>query len=245
MRIERETTSSRTYLIVNADDYGQSQGINDGIARAHREGIVTSASLMVRWPSSMDAARYAHENSDLSLGLHVDLGEWIYRDAEWVSLYTVVDPDNVEEVQRELKAQLEMFRDLAGVEPTHIDSHQHVHRSATLLPLFQAIAAETGAVLRHATERVRYDGRFYAWDRHGESIPGAISVAALVAIIDSLPTGITELGCHPGLGDDTISPYRVERSIETQTLCHAAVREAITRRGAQLVSFHDVARGDT
>jgi len=46
-------------LIVNADDFGQSPGINRGIMEAHERGIVTSVSLMVRWPAAVEAAAYA------------------------------------------------------------------------------------------------------------------------------------------------------------------------------------------
>jgi predicted glycoside hydrolase/deacetylase ChbG (UPF0249 family) len=236
--------TGRPQLIVNADDYGQSFGINEGVARAHREGIVTSASLMVRWPSSTEAARYARENPDLSLGLHVDLGEWVYHQEQWAPLYTVVDTESIPDVERELKLQIEAFRELLRRDPTHIDSHQHVHRSPALLPLFQALAAETRAFLRDGTERIRYDGRFYGWDRHGEAVHGALEVEALVGIIESLAPGVTELGCHPGLGDDMISPYRTERSLETETLCDPRARAAITERGVELVSFHDIAHGE-
>ena len=61
------------YLIVNADDFGQSTGINKGVIQAHEEGIVTSASLMVRWPAAPEAAAYARNRPGLSVGLHVDL----------------------------------------------------------------------------------------------------------------------------------------------------------------------------
>lgn len=231
-------------LIVNADDYGQSHGINEGVARAHRDGIVTSASLMVRWPSSAEAADYARDHPELSLGLHVDLGEWMYREGEWVPLYTVVDTEAVHDVERELKLQVEAFRNLAGRDPTHIDSHQHVHRSQALLPLFHTMAEETGAFLREGTHRVRYDGRFYGWDRHGEVVPGAVEVEALLGIIESLPPGVTELGCHPGLGNDMISPYRSERSVETETLCDPRIRTAVVQQGVTLASFHDIGHGE-
>jgi predicted glycoside hydrolase/deacetylase ChbG (UPF0249 family) len=62
-------------LIVNADDFGLTSGVNAGIARAHEEGILTSASLMVRWPAAAEAAAYAARTPGLSVGLHVDLGE--------------------------------------------------------------------------------------------------------------------------------------------------------------------------
>src|SRR5436190_23980393 len=82
-RSPRATTSSeaphlsamRRAVIVNADDFGQSAGINRGIIEAHERGIVTSASLMVRWPAAPAAAAYACAHRGLSVGLHVDLGE--------------------------------------------------------------------------------------------------------------------------------------------------------------------------
>src|SRR5262245_5377777 len=84
------STVSTKYVIVNADDFGQSHGVNRGIVHAHQYGIVTSASLMVRWPAAPEAVAYAREHQSLSLGLHVDLGEKVFRAGEWVPMYTVV-----------------------------------------------------------------------------------------------------------------------------------------------------------
>ena len=80
---------SRRVLIVNADDFGRSPGVNQGVIRAHEQGIVTSATLMVRWPAAAEAAAYARRSS-LSVGLHLDLGEWEYRDGEWHERYQVL-----------------------------------------------------------------------------------------------------------------------------------------------------------
>ena len=73
-------------LIVNADDFGQSPGVNRGVIRAHERGIVTSVSLMVRWPASTEAAAYGRAHPALSVGLHVDLGEWVCRKGSWQAL---------------------------------------------------------------------------------------------------------------------------------------------------------------
>ena len=62
-------------LIVTADDFSRSPGLCRGIIAANEGGIVTSASLMVRWPAAVGAAAYARERPDLALGLHFDLGE--------------------------------------------------------------------------------------------------------------------------------------------------------------------------
>lgn len=81
---------AKRYLIVNADDFGQSTGVNRGIIKAHEQGIVTSASLMVRWPFAAEAAQYSHRHPEFSLGIHLDFGEWAYREETWVPLYEVV-----------------------------------------------------------------------------------------------------------------------------------------------------------
>jgi predicted glycoside hydrolase/deacetylase ChbG (UPF0249 family) len=73
------------FLIVNADDFGLTSGINRGIIEAHEHGIVTSASLMVRYPAAREAADYAKAHPELSVGLHFEAGEWRYRAGRMVS----------------------------------------------------------------------------------------------------------------------------------------------------------------
>ena len=67
--------TGRRVLIVNADDFGQSPSVNRGIVQAHRTGIVTSASLMVRQKATAEAIELSRACPALSLGLHLDLGE--------------------------------------------------------------------------------------------------------------------------------------------------------------------------
>src|ERR1700688_857547 len=129
-------------LIVNADDFGQSAGTNRGIIEAHEHGIVTSASLMVRWPGAAQAATYAQAHPELSVGLHLDLGEWAYRNGEWVPLYQLVDENDAAAVAREVEAQLATFRRLMGQDPTHFDSHQHSHRQEPARSVVLALAQE-------------------------------------------------------------------------------------------------------
>src|SRR5260370_3831130 len=83
-------SGQKRYLIVNADDFGQSPGVNRGIIEAHERGIVTSASLMVRWPAAAEAAAYARLHPRLSVGLHLDFGEWVCRGGGWARPYQVV-----------------------------------------------------------------------------------------------------------------------------------------------------------
>lgn len=232
---------SQRYLIVNADDFGQSAGINEGVIEAHERGIVTSASLMVRWPAAAAAAAYAHARRDFSLGLHVDLGEWAYRNAMWVPVYHVVETDDPAAVAAEVARQLDTFRRLTGADPTHFDSHQHVHRREPVRAALQTVADRLGVPLRGCIERVRYCGSFYGQSGRGEPYPQGIALERLLETLTNLPAGCTELGCHPGLIDDVDSMYRAERAVEVQMLCDPRVRAALAAGHIQLCSFHTIA----
>src|SRR5688572_225179 len=159
------------HLIVNADDFGRSPGVNRGVIAAHERGIVTSASLMVRWPAAREAVELARQHSRLSLGLHVDLGEWACRNGEWISLYEVAPLDDHMQVAQEIDRQLELFCQLVGRPPTHLDSHQHEHREAGIRPILAGIAERLSVPLRHYGAAVRYCGNFYGQGKLGEPVP--------------------------------------------------------------------------
>ena len=82
---------------------------------------------MVRQHAAAEAIEGARRLHKLSLGLHLDLSEWSYRDGEWRQVYQVVPADNMVAVEAEILRQVELFRHLASRDPTHLDSHQHVH----------------------------------------------------------------------------------------------------------------------
>jgi predicted glycoside hydrolase/deacetylase ChbG (UPF0249 family) len=226
------------YLIVNADDFGQSEGVNRGIIDAHENGIVTSASLMVRWPAAVAAAAYAREHPALSVGLHLDLGEWAQSADGWTPLYEVVDLQDAEAVRREVWQQLDTCRRLLGRDPTHLDSHQHVHRTWQVQPIVQQMAAELSVPLRGFSADVHYCGTFYGQSADGKTVPDALRAETLIRTMAALPAGITEIGCHPGYGDDLQSMYGVERAREVEVLLHPAMKVALQAGRLTLCSYH-------
>lgn len=210
-------------LIVNADDFGLSEAVDRGIVRAHREGVLTSASLMVDRAASTSAAALARAHPRLSLGLHLEL-----------------DADGPERVAAQIERQAERFRELAHTEPTHVDSHHDVHRAPGILPHVLAWSVRWGVPLRGHCG-VTHVGRFYGrWG--GESHPEQIGVEGFLRIVDRwVGSGTTELSCHPGeLDPRLVSSYTVERPIELGTLCDPRVREGLHARGIRLVGFRDV-----
>lgn len=223
------------WLIVNADDFGASPGINLGIARAHDYGIVTSASLMVTMPAAEAAVELAVARPTLSIGLHVDLtGEGTPAPA---------DIDDVGSCRRVIDTQIDRFRSLVGSGPTHLDAHHNVYRLGHLEQLFVDAAGRLGVPLREHGH-VRYFPDFYGqWD-DGDSHPEWINADNLIRMIErEVGVGITELSCHPGYVDQSLdSSYHREREIELGSLCDHSVRRFIESRGISLVNYHDVAR---
>lgn len=200
------------HLIVNADDLGLSPAVNAGIFAAYEQGIVTSASLMVGRPAAVDAAEALAEYSDLAIGLHLE-------------------PENCQ-------TQLERFGELVGRDPTHLDSHKHVHEAEPVKAVAEAIAAELGVPLRN--RKVRYEGGFFGRGPDGEPRPEAISPERLIGLIRALPPGWTEIGCHPAAGPVPSSSYDAERQVELRTLIDPRVKNLLNVSDVRLCSFAQV-----
>ena len=227
--------SEERVLIVNADDLGLSAGVNAGIVEAHERGIVTSASLMVRTLAAAEAAASSREHPGLAVGLHLDVAEWQYEDGEWRATYERCSPEDAAAVETECRAQLGAFRELTGRDPTHLDSHQHTHMSEPVASIAASLAAELEVPLR--ARGIRYEGAFYGQTGKGEPYPAGIVPEHLVELIESLPPGWTELGCHPGIGTGMQSSYASEREQEVRALCDPRVKAAVEREGIVLRSF--------
>jgi predicted glycoside hydrolase/deacetylase ChbG (UPF0249 family) len=226
------------FLIINADDFGHSQGVNRGIIAAHVQGVVSSTSLMVDAPWAITATAEAKQHPSLGVGLHFDVTS---------DHKTPLDLNDVDAVATELQRQYLYFCDLMGRVPTHIDSHHHVHLRDYLKPFFLAWAVEHHLPLR-GLGQIRYDGRFYGqwYDEHWHphSAPEWISVEHLEKLLHTLSDGITELACHPGfVTDDLDSSYRSEREIELTTLLDERILALIRALNIRLVNFADLSNG--
>ena len=246
-------------LIVNADDLGRTVGINDGVLEAHRDGIVTSATLMVCYAAAADAARRLAEAPALGVGLHLQLsGGRPLLSAEQVP--SLVDargdlprrPDGLgtarrEHVERELRAQLERFEELVGRAPTHLDSHHHAHSRTAIFEVVAGLAAARSLPVRRASPEVAaaldargvrttdaFDDRFY---------DEGVDLATLHVALDLLAAGVTELMCHPGRCDHELraaSTYAEARDREVELLCAPSVRARVADLGIELIHFGEL-----
>lgn len=223
-------------LIVNADDFGYTWGVNKGIIEAYKKGIVTSASLMVNGPAAADAAQLAKENPRLGVGLH-----FVFTDEDFKILRTIQKMIGIvfaKRVKKELEAQFERFQKLTGKIPDHIDSHYHLHKLPRIFPYFFEIAQEYKIPLRDAG-KIGYIKRFFGMDEiTGGEMLGRISIESLLKILGELPEETSELMCHPGYTTpDLRGQYLKQREIELRTLIDTQVKDFIKKSGIELITF--------
>jgi chitin disaccharide deacetylase len=220
------------YLIVNADDFGASRGVNSAIVELHQLGVLTSSSLMIDMPAAMHAAHVARASPRLGVGLHVTLTN--------EQSAPLIDFDDAARCLQELEAQITRFTDALGQVPTHIDSHQNIHRDKRLLPIFQDVAARHFLALREHSPAHYFSAFYGQWD--GETHAEQISIEnLLLMLVSEIGEGIVELSCHPGYADpDFDSPYNIEREIELKTLSDGRFMAFIRERAVKLINFRDV-----
>lgn len=232
---ENRTVRATRYMIVNADDFGASAGINRAVRETFEAGVLTSASLMVTQRETKAAAELSHELPGLSVGLHIDLsGEDGGRPP--------VPLDDLSLVEQEMSRQSDHFHQLLDDQPTHLDAHHNLHRDARFRPLFLALADRIGVPLREHSP-VSYFSAFYAqWD--GETHPEQVSVENVRAMLANDITGrITEFSCHPGHCDPHFhSDYDQERELELATLMDPRMPAILAEAEVELVSYHDLDR---
>lgn len=219
------------YLIVNADDFGASAGVNRGILECHTRGVLTSTSVMVTGRAVREAVAMSRDHPALALGLHFDVCGEDERE------FDLEDPAAVRD---EFRRQLDAFHDLLGRPPTHIDSHRHVHREDHLRPLFRELVEPLGVPLRD-DGRVNFVGGFYAqWEWRVTNLE-YVSVPFLQQLLrEEVPPGWTEISCHPGYrSPDFTSVYLAEREEEVCTLTDPRVRRTIEELGIRLMSYAD------
>ena len=223
------------HLIINADDFGASAGINRGILECHTRGVVTSTSLMVTGRAVHEAVGLSRDHPELAVGLHFDVCGEDERE---------FDTDNVAAVRDEFRRQLDEFHRLMGRLPTHVDSHRHVHREEHLMPVFREMVAPLGVPLRD-DGRVNFLGGFYAqWEWKVTNLE-YVSVPFLQRLLqEEVFDGWTEVSCHPGYRSlGYASVYLAEREEEVCTLTDPRIRQTIAALGIRLVSYADYQGG--
>lgn len=248
----RQATTA--FLIVTADDLGLCPEVDAGILEAVRAGVVTAAAVLVNPPHVPDLAPFLAAATSLGLHLNLSLGKPVCPAAE---VFSLVGPDGTfaggepglahewkpEDLRRELAAQVEAFRRLAGRDPAHLTSHKHVaERDSRLFELFLDQAVVLGCPVRTRREEARRrcgERGIATPDRFvGDVCAGGYWTDDRLRQFLARPEpGVTELMCHPGrpMAARPGVWYAPERDVERRALVAAAVAER--RTGWTLTGF--------
>ncbi|MBV9848052.1 MAG: ChbG/HpnK family deacetylase [Armatimonadetes bacterium] len=215
-------------VILHAEAFGRHSAINEGVERAHRYGLVTSAGLMAAGDALEDAVRRAREMPSLDLGLHLVLhgsdGRPLgFRQFPAAWLHGEVP---VREIAGQLRQQLDLLLRVHRLSLSHIASHGHVHAFPPVMRVVCAVAMEYGipavrlpadappprfghhgrrrpvAALRAAARLARRHITAYglrtADHCAGLALEGRLTAVALAAYLRHVRPGVTEIICHPG-----------------------------------------------
>jgi CubicO group peptidase (beta-lactamase class C family)/predicted glycoside hydrolase/deacetylase ChbG (UPF0249 family) len=260
-------------LLVRADDMGVAQSVNEACIESHREGIVKSVEVIVPGPWFLDAVRLLKENPDLDVGVHLALtSEW--ERVKWRPLThapSLIDADgyfrpmtkqrpdfppgtgfvdaspNLEEVERELRAQIETARRHLGKQVSHVSAHM-LAACATpeLRALTERIAKEYGLEMEGAG--LKFAGAFGT-----STLTSDQREKALVELVEKLQPGQWLLVEHPAfdtpemhnIGHKGYENVAADRAGVTQAFTSRKVREVITRRKIMLISYAEVAADES
>lgn len=284
-------------LIVNADDFGLTEGVNRAILGGHHNGIITSATLMANGPAFDSAVVACLAAAALGVGVHLNLthGRPVSRLTDVPSL---VAPDGcfypspaglvqqiltrrvrLAEVERELRSQIDKVAS-AGVRITHLDSHKHIHVVPQLFNVVVKLAREYGircircpiepawsalgpllsgprgwmrmnrqyllgralsTLAAFQAKKVTGAGLQRTERFYGLSQTGFLDAKLLETLLRELPTGTSELMCHPGYLDEALLATRTrlrnQRVTELEALTSPDTRALVTEMGIELVSY--------
>lgn len=263
-------------LIVNADDFGLTSGVNRAIIEAHQAGSLTSATLMVSGRAASEAAGLSRENPDLGVGLHVNLtsgapvlapekvpslvgSDGRFPGMEKALIRLTIGMAKSQEIEAEVVAQINCCREL-GVEPTHVDSHHHLHAHPRLRRVLTRVCQKAGirkargyrmgprsskaAVIRLAAalpvgaRELRTPERF-----SGIEVMGTTNMAAALERELAATEGTLEFMVHPGYADRELAlttSYNHLRQVELKALTSGEFLRVAREAGAELISFRDL-----
>ncbi|MCF8780504.1 chitin disaccharide deacetylase [Vibrio sp. IRLE0018] len=241
-------------VIFNADDFGLTQGVNDGIAKAHLEGVVRSTTMMVGMPAEKHAVELANQLPELKVGLHLRFtagrplteetnlcdpnGEftrysdfWQRRDYDPIAIHD------------EAMAQVEHFLAL-GLTLSHIDSHHHAHTHPQFESVIYDIAKAYHVPLRSTgmAGEEEFGCRYYFTDHfYDERVEHDSLVEHLVSLKGKYD--LVEVMCHPALVDSALercSGYAKQREEELAVLTSKELRLSLQKHDIEITDYSEL-----
>ncbi|WP_459501851.1 chitin disaccharide deacetylase [Bacillus sp. C1] len=231
-------------LIVNADDFGLTEGVNYGIIEGHVNGLVNSTTMMMNMPGTKHAVRLAKEYKTLGVGVHLvltagkplltDVPSLVSEDGFFHKQRIVREGRiNPEDVEREWTAQIEKFLS-SGLTPTHFDSHHHIHGLPILHDVLERLAEKYNVPIRRCDQERAvqpFSDVFYS-DFYGDGVQKDYFVKLKERVKDG---ELVEVMAHPAYIDPALvklSSYVIDRVKELRILIECELPE-----GIELVKF--------
>ncbi|MGX7777088.1 carbohydrate deacetylase [Streptococcus pluranimalium] len=254
-------------VIINADDFGYSPAVNAGIVKAYQDGILTSTTLMANMPGCLEAVELAKKNPGLGVGVHMVLtcgqamtkGKTISQNGHFYSLKDYQEYRSQiddEEIFEEWCHQIDYLLE-KGLQPTHIDSHHHLHTFPENLVITKRIAQKYQLPMRNAYDLEKNVSLPYQIGATGfldlSNYPNIRDLShsfeelkpecldEIRAVLDLVKdNAITELMVHPAYVDEILyfnSSFNVQRIKEVSLLCDKHVAAVFNDYQIQLCHY--------
>lgn len=241
-----------TKLVINADDFGYTEGVNLGIISAYKNGIVSSCTIMANMPGFDQAVELLEANPGLGCGVHMTLtchkpiikshktivdnnGNFYKRATK--EILQLIDLD---EVYEEFCAQIDKVIS-SGIKITHLDSHHHVHGLKELKPVIEKIVNKYELPIRGGFEYkteikdiVPVIDSFYA---------DKVDYSYFEKNIDEIKKHkICDLMCHPSFVDEFLlnsTSYALQRTKEHSILTYKNIKDFLELNEIEIVTYED------
>lgn len=230
-------------LIINADDFGYTKSICDGIVEGCQKGIIRSTSVLCNMPYLEYGAELTKQVPELGIGVHLTLtlgesltrGKTITKDGlhfkDRIQFYEELNDLDLVEVYIEFKAQIEKFINIFHRFPDHLDSHHSVHHAGEILKVSMLLSEEYGLPMRH----------YNSFELINEFYGNHTTVHEFIHILDThMNFENIEIMTHPGFCDLELyrqSSYHFGRLKELDVLCDEQIIHYLKEHSITLTNY--------
>jgi predicted glycoside hydrolase/deacetylase ChbG (UPF0249 family) len=234
-------------VIFNADDFGFTRDVNEGIVEAHLHGVLTATTLMANGDAFDHAVACARDTPTLDIGVHLVMVQGLSVARPGQALPATLQDLAMALLRRQIPVYDEAAAQVrkilaAGIRPSHIDTHKHTHLFPPVLDAVARVAKEFGIpwirrpLLAKTPAGLRTTDRFT-----GFRATGRLDEAMMIGMLEQLPDGLTEFMCHPGKCGPELqgaaTRLKESRAVELAALTSPEVRRVIERRGIGLTDY--------
>ena len=241
-------------LIVNADDFGYCEAVNYGIISAHRNGIVTSTTIMANMPGFNHAVNLLKENKDIGCGVHMTLSCNKPLNNKFKSLVDengmfhrrineeVIEKIDLDELYYEFCSQIDKVKN-AGVEITHLDSHHHVHTILYFKDVIKSIMDKYNLKIRGGLDH-KFDYKERVIPCIDSFYDKNVDVEFFNNNIEEIKSyDVCDLMTHPAFIDNYLlnsTSYAINRTNEYEILTNKKIKKFLNENEIVLTNYKNI-----